>query len=493
MTAGFFVWCALGAAVGLCLFALGWRGRRVGAHPVCRRCDFDLSGRHATGGEGGPGDASAPVCPECGADLGPAHAVATGARRRSPIAMGLGAPLAVAGVLLIVVALGGSSAHRYKPLGWLLAEARLATPARAGELGAELLRRNASGALDADDLERTVAALLDLQADRRAAWDKSYGDLIEQAPLSPSQAERYDRQMFLLGARVRERIARGFPIPVLIEAVEIRTGTSTQRSDMFIEVRGATVNGRPARFVRPGRSGADTPDSTFAVAQLRVMGSLPSPTRPGGVVLIEPPEGVGPGPISVSLESIVRPPGAMRAGPVAPDSPWWRTHDGLVATLTDEASTVTIDRGDIVAARPPSRPVALVEFASQRGIVPPYLRVNRLDTSERLAHRMVVVYADGREIPVAWYTTVGAPTKLVAPEAIDDPPPFREGEAQFVFDFGDSNLGGSSAILDRSIDLEEGMSMILRPDPWLAEHTVEIDTLPHGNIHMGEIEIDRRP
>ncbi len=35
--------------------------------------------------------------------------------------------------------------------------------------------------------------------------------------------------------------------------------------------------------------------------------------------------------------------------------------------------------------------------------------------------------------------------------------------------------------------------MILRPDPWLAEHTVEIDTLPHGNIHMGEIEIDRRP
>src|SRR5690349_6074803 len=45
--------------LGVVLLALGLRGRRVGDHPYCRRCGFDLFGLPP----------AHPACPECGADL----------------------------------------------------------------------------------------------------------------------------------------------------------------------------------------------------------------------------------------------------------------------------------------------------------------------------------------------------------------------------------------------------------------------------------------
>ena len=56
---------------GAVLLVIGLRGRRVGDHPVCRRCGFDLFGNPA-----------AARCPECGADLGVSGAVRTGHLRR---------------------------------------------------------------------------------------------------------------------------------------------------------------------------------------------------------------------------------------------------------------------------------------------------------------------------------------------------------------------------------------------------------------------------
>lgn len=45
--------------LGLVLIDLGWRGRRIGDHPTCRKCGFDLSGLAVGIGP----------CPECGRTL----------------------------------------------------------------------------------------------------------------------------------------------------------------------------------------------------------------------------------------------------------------------------------------------------------------------------------------------------------------------------------------------------------------------------------------
>ena len=50
---------AVVAAASAVVLVVGWRGRRVNRHPICRRCEFDLFGRPA----------EATRCAECGADL----------------------------------------------------------------------------------------------------------------------------------------------------------------------------------------------------------------------------------------------------------------------------------------------------------------------------------------------------------------------------------------------------------------------------------------
>src|SRR5262245_9621381 len=63
-----------GIVLFLSLVALrhGLRGRRVGDHPHCRRCRFDLFGKPETSTQ----------CPECGANLDEAHATVIGVRKR---------------------------------------------------------------------------------------------------------------------------------------------------------------------------------------------------------------------------------------------------------------------------------------------------------------------------------------------------------------------------------------------------------------------------
>ena len=80
------------AAVGVVLLVLGLRGRRLNAHPHCRRCGFDLIGVTHRG-----------RCPECGADLATPRAIRSGARRRRAL------PVTVGGVLLLAAGLAGGA------------------------------------------------------------------------------------------------------------------------------------------------------------------------------------------------------------------------------------------------------------------------------------------------------------------------------------------------------------------------------------------------
>ena len=69
----------LALAIGLTLALIGWRGRRVDDHPVCRKCRFDLAGVYPAN----------ETCPECGRDLAGRRAVRIGNRRHKRLPLGV--------------------------------------------------------------------------------------------------------------------------------------------------------------------------------------------------------------------------------------------------------------------------------------------------------------------------------------------------------------------------------------------------------------------
>ena len=173
---------AVGLLVGVGLVVVGLRGRRVGDHPHCRRCGFDLHGL--------PSDARR--CPECGSVVaGPtglmAEAVRAGRRERRnrPLAWGL----AVAGPGALWAAtvggsvLAGHGAYGLMPTPALAWQADLG-PWVGDPAGAELARRVSAGALSGSALAGLVADFLADQADPGRPWVEGKGDVIEQAQAS---------------------------------------------------------------------------------------------------------------------------------------------------------------------------------------------------------------------------------------------------------------------------------------------------------------------
>lgn len=159
---------AILVALAIALFAirLGLRGRRVGDHPYCRRCGFDLFGKPDT----------STVCTECGTDLSTPRAVVVGTHERRMI------PL-MAGLFTLVLALAltipiGRDVWNWsqrkdwspwKPESWLVARLRDGTATYQD--GNEVWRRIAARTLSAEAL----ASILDNDikagaATRPAGW-----------------------------------------------------------------------------------------------------------------------------------------------------------------------------------------------------------------------------------------------------------------------------------------------------------------------------------
>jgi hypothetical protein len=95
----------LGVALALLIAAFfllvfGWRGRRVGDHPFCRKCGFDLFGRP---------DGTL-VCGECGASLDAKRAIVIGERKRRPFLISAGLVLAI-----LTLAVGANSTRSAWP------------------------------------------------------------------------------------------------------------------------------------------------------------------------------------------------------------------------------------------------------------------------------------------------------------------------------------------------------------------------------------------
>lgn len=198
---------------GVLLAIFGFRGRRINDHPVCSWCAFDLDGVYP----------ECVTCPECGAGLKRDKAVRTGVRKRMPV-------LAAAGLLLVATslvpfgvvsyaAITGSDINKYKPLGLLLWEGRLADPTRSVKITDELMSRVLAGTLAPDQYQKIIATALAIQGDHARPWSEGWGDLIERAHfdgvLSKEDHARFAAQAPVFELFTRPAASVGGKLPVL--------------------------------------------------------------------------------------------------------------------------------------------------------------------------------------------------------------------------------------------------------------------------------------
>src|SRR5260221_12700728 len=108
------IWSAITCGASILAILLAFRGRRIDAHPICRKCGFDLFGLPPTSHN----------CPECGRDLTRKRAARIGHRRRlkTLLLLGLTFFLASAGCpgFLGGLVVRHEDWNRHKPVAWLV-------------------------------------------------------------------------------------------------------------------------------------------------------------------------------------------------------------------------------------------------------------------------------------------------------------------------------------------------------------------------------------
>ena len=166
---------AVVAIVAAIPLVLGWRGRRVDDHPLCRRCGFDLVGK--------PTDSAA--CAECGANLRARRAVRVGTRRtvRGAVAVGLLLLLPSLAVVVYegVVKVRAAPLAQRKPLWWLLNEASGADAKARDAAFGEIFARSNAGRLSDAQVRSVCERALIIQGDPRKTWMPEWGDFVERA------------------------------------------------------------------------------------------------------------------------------------------------------------------------------------------------------------------------------------------------------------------------------------------------------------------------
>ncbi len=195
---------------GAILAVVGWRGKRVDDHPVCRgwRCGFDLSGAVDLKGK----------CPECGRDLAARRAVKVGNRRPLKSVMIAGALLGLAAPAPLGLFLPWSHSPKVvaiKP-SWMLELDTYVENAVDPALS-ELLARQTRGKLSDATLARLARHGLRLQADRDIPWRTRWGELIARACqrpglLAPEEIVASIRNSVVVDAPIVDRARVGDPV-----------------------------------------------------------------------------------------------------------------------------------------------------------------------------------------------------------------------------------------------------------------------------------------
>ena len=188
---------------GLIVLMIGWRGRRIDDHPLCRKCGYDLLGC-----------AQAANCPECGRDLRRrGRAIRIGHRRRRWVVTSMG-------LMMLLLALGGGGVmvsgtlrdfdwNTIKPLSLLRREAVGADVVRKQKAQSEILKRLVADRLTQGQIDSLADQGLALQADANATWDAWWGDFIEwgwrRSRISRTRFEKYLHSAIDAAAYLRVR------------------------------------------------------------------------------------------------------------------------------------------------------------------------------------------------------------------------------------------------------------------------------------------------
>ncbi len=225
---------------GALFIILGFRGKKINDHPVCRWCKFDLEGVYP----------ESITCPECGAGLKREGTVLQGARKRMiPLAL-LGIFLCITSVIPVGVvayaALTGSDLNKFKPLSLLFWEARHATQAQSVTIANELMNRAMSRSLDAVQYDSVIEEVLARQADTSLPWAEEWGDLIERAKLDnalkPAQEQRFFNNAGVFVLKTRPNTFPGATLPVVLELKEARVGSNSV-INVPISLKSASLGG----------------------------------------------------------------------------------------------------------------------------------------------------------------------------------------------------------------------------------------------------------
>ncbi len=213
--------CAAAVLAGVVVLGIGWRGRVIDDHPLCRKCGFDLFGRPA-GSE---------RCGECGAMLTGPRAIRIGHRQRR------GRMLFVAVALLLPAAmilsgLGWATArgielYPYEPV-WLLL--RQADELKGGAMN-ELIARLVTKKLSDGQLRSIVDHALAVQADATQSWNSQWMHFLDAAytagVMSDAQWQKLWEQTWSVHLLARPTVSRDHPrIAIAAEAQPTRVGTA---------------------------------------------------------------------------------------------------------------------------------------------------------------------------------------------------------------------------------------------------------------------------
>jgi hypothetical protein len=215
------VWSTFVCGVSLFALVFAFRGRRIGDHPVCRRCGFDLFGLPPTSQN----------CPECGGDLNRKRAIRIGRRAMRKRVFAAAMVLLVAGAgwlgFVGVLAARHENWNQRKPVSWLIRDATV--PRTRDAAITELMARLGKNKLDDNQTAEIADVGLRHQANLAEPWFVKWGLFIEAAHnakrLSPERWHRYLQQALdSYDLEVRSEVRREQSIPFRITRLPARGG-----------------------------------------------------------------------------------------------------------------------------------------------------------------------------------------------------------------------------------------------------------------------------
>ena len=233
------------ALIGLFLVWRGWRIRRRGDVPRCRKCDYNLTGL------------ASDRCPECGTSLDTTTIVKGDRYRRWWWAVIGVVFLALAGVSLIkpVQQIDG---YRIRPTAWVMSDFQAATGQPLRKAWSELRRRDRQDNLSDRHRQQLIKLCLAEQTrtPRRPVSQPMYDHLAwlaGQDALTESQAQQFFQQVFRLELTLRPRVAPGDDVPFWISN-HIRAPSKTKHFGFWCDFSGAQLYIQD-QLVNPGAYG----------------------------------------------------------------------------------------------------------------------------------------------------------------------------------------------------------------------------------------------